>query len=57
MEHHNETDLNLAVEFNVHEQSRRILERSQLIRKAVEAGQTRLVSAIYEVETGLVRVI
>ncbi len=57
MEHHNETDLNLAVEFNVHEQSRRILERSQLIRNAVEAGQTRLVSAIYEVETGLVRVI
>lgn len=57
MEHHNETDLNLAVEFNVHEQSRRILERSQLIRKAVEAGQTRLISAIYEVETGLVRVI
>jgi len=57
MEHHNEADLNRAVEYNVHEQSRRILDRSPFIRKAIDSGQTRLISAIYEVETGSVRLI
>ncbi|GDY03429.1 carbonic anhydrase [Planctomycetota bacterium] len=50
-------DLTLASEANVRWQAKRILLRSEILRKAKEEGALAIMCAIYDVDTGVVRFI
>lgn len=48
-------DLTAAAEANVRWQSKQLLERSEILRKAAQEGSLEMLCAIYDVETGVVR--